>query len=1039
MKKKRSVMLILVMVLLLNLLAIGAASAVEQRSYAAPTLAVAASPGDVLINEFVATPTGSEAVELYNTTGSAIDVSGWTIDGATIIAGQVVSATDYLILTTANAPGLSISNAGEVLELIDGSSTTIDQVGYGDDGGAPKPFFETATVRAPNGVDTGDDAADFNWTSTLTLGAANTAPAQQLGTSIVINEVDPNLGDAFIELYNPGNSPVDLSGWIINVDDDYHIPGGQSIAAGGYWVLEEADFPPFFGLDANVDNVYIYDSAEVRYDQVGWNSAPSGSWNRAPDGVGPNDGYNDATSQMVDRAPTKGSTNNLVDLLVRKTGPAVFLAASGEEVVFEIDVENLEPPTATNIILTDTLPVGTSYVSDDSGVTPTNPSAGVYMWSLADLPPQTTFSFHLTVTLDITPTVGMTITNRANITTTLPGDKPGTNMAEWVATAGSAQRIHDIQGAAHISPLNDDPVANVPGIVTALDSGLDYDGFYMQDPNPDSDDKTAEGIFVFTDGPPGVAVGDMVYASGFVSEFRAVGFLPDFSVGPGAPNNLTITRIDEPTVQIQSTGNAVPTATVIGDGGRMPPTEIIDNDSVNGTVEDPLTPFDPDEDGIDFYESLEGMRVQVNDAVVVGARRSFGDIAVLGDNGAHATGVRTNNDGILAEEDDFNPERIILTDDINSTPDVNVGDTFTSPIIGVIDYSFGNYKLQPLSELTTASSGNPQPDDTTLQGSDTELTIATFNVENLYPGAGASKFEGLADTIVDSLLSPDIIALQEIQDNNGTTDDGTVDANDTYAALIDAIETAGGPTYDWRDIAPEDNQDGGAPGGNIRVGYLFNSERVTFVDRGSGGATDAVTVTMGIHGPELSLSPGRIDPTNSAWIEGRKSLAAEFRFNDTTLFLINNHLKSKTEDDPLFGKYQPPVLHTEAQRIAQAQLVNDFVDEILNLDTNAQIVVLGDMNEFEFRPALSVLEGGVLDNLWPTVPQSDRYSYVFDGNSQVLDHILVGGAADNFADPMFDVVHVNADRYETSQPTDHDPLLFKLTIPYSAYLPLFIE
>ena len=159
MNKKRFVMLALVLVLVLNLLAIGAASAVDRQSSAAP-IAVVASPGDVLINEFIATPTGSEAVELYNTTGSAIDVSGWTIDGATIIAGQVVSATDYLVLTTANAPGLSISNAGEVLELVDMSATTIDQVGYGDDGGAPKPFFATSTGRAPNGMDTDDDAAD---------------------------------------------------------------------------------------------------------------------------------------------------------------------------------------------------------------------------------------------------------------------------------------------------------------------------------------------------------------------------------------------------------------------------------------------------------------------------------------------------------------------------------------------------------------------------------------------------------------------------------------------------------------------------------------------------------------------------------------------------------------------------------------------------------------------------------------------------------------------------------------------------------------
>jgi predicted extracellular nuclease len=659
--------------------------------------------------------------------------------------------------------------------------------------------------------------------------------------------------------------------------------------------------------------------------------------------------------------------------------------------------------------------------------------SGEVVWNAGDVAhlSEVSVSFAVTATTSLTDIVNSTYSFTAtNQLDPIAGE-------EVVTTVGNAVRIHDIQGAAHISPFDGDPVADVPGIVTVLDSGSNYNGFYMQDPSPDSDDKTAEGIFVFTNGAPGVTVGDMVYVSGFVGEFRAVGFHPDFSVGPGAPNNLTITRINEPAIEIESSGNTVPVATVIGSGGRMPPTEVIDNDTT-GNVETGSTTFDPANDGIDFYESLEGMLVQVNDAVVVGATRSFGDIAVLADNGAHATGTRTDNGGIIAQETDFNPERIILTDDIGDTPNINVGTVFTTPIVGVIDYSFGNYKLQPLEDLS-APSGSLAPDNTTLEGGAKKLTVATFNVENLDPGDSSSKFSGLATTVVDGLGSPDIIALQEIQDNNGTTDDGTVDASETYTALIQAISSAGGPTYDWRDIAPENNQDGGAPGGNIRVGYLFNPSRVTFVDRGNGGATDAVTVTQTISGTQLSLSPGRIDPTDSAWDGGRKSLAAEFLFNGETVFLINNHLKSKSEDDPLFGKFQPPVLHTQPQRDAQAQIVNDFVDAILSADAGAQIVVLGDLNEFQFRPALSILEGDVLTNLWPKVPVEDQYSFVFDGNSQVLDHILISREL-GFALPAFDVVHVNIDRYETSQAADHDPLLVQLTIPSERlYMPIIMK
>jgi uncharacterized protein len=76
---------------------------------------------------------------------------------------------------------------------------------------------------------------------------------------------------------------------------------------------------------------------------------------------------------------------------------------------------------------------------------------------------------------------------------------------------------------------------------------------------------------------------------------------------------------------------------------------------------------DPASDGIDFYESLEGMRVQVDEALVVGPRNQFGEIPVVGNQGAHA-GVDNVRGGILIRPEDFNPERIILDDTLLSTP-----------------------------------------------------------------------------------------------------------------------------------------------------------------------------------------------------------------------------------------------------------------------------------------------------------------------------------------------------------------------------------
>jgi len=62
--------------------------------------------------------------------------------------------------------------------------------------------------------------------------------------------------------------------------------------------------------------------------------------------------------------------------------------------------------------------------------------------------------------------------------------------------------------------------------------------------------------------------------------------------------------------------------------------------------------------------------------------------------------------------------------------------------------------------------------------------------------------------------------IQEIQDNSGPTDDGTVSANVTLATLIKAIASVSNVTYSWASIDPVDGQDGGQPGGNIRTAFL---------------------------------------------------------------------------------------------------------------------------------------------------------------------------------------------------------------------------
>ena len=595
--------------------------------------------------------------------------------------------------------------------------------------------------------------------------------------------------------------------------------------------------------------------------------------------------------------------------------------------------------------------------------------------------------------------------------------------------------IWEIQGAGHRSPLVGQDVFRVEGVVTAVRPS----SFYMTDPTPDADDATSDGILVFRGSAPGVAVGDLVLVSGRVTEFRP---------GGASTANLSTTELVNPSatnpisVQVVSHDNALPVV-VVGDGGRVPPSDIIDDDAVGGSVENSGGIFDPATDGIDFWESLEGQYLRINDAIAVGPTNGFGEIPVVGDGRSHA-GVQTPRGGIVIGPNDFNPERVLVDDAITPTPDVNVGDGFTTPVLGVLDYDFGNFKLLATTPLVRQDNGLIR--ETTAAADRRELSIATFNVENLDPNPADGDDDDVARLgalIAQNMQAPDILAIEEIQDNNGTINDGTVAADLTWTSLIAAIRTAGGPVYEYRQIDPVNNDEGGAPGGNIRVGFLFRPDRgVTFVDRPGGSSrVDTEVVVVGEDRPRLTFSPGRIGTDAPAFNDTRKSLAGEFVWRDQTVFVIANHFSSKGGDQPLFGRFQPPVRVSEfaspseatdsdGWRHGQAAEINDFVDRILAIDRKANVVVLGDVNDFQFSETVDILTGAdagepVLTTLFDLLPAGEQYSYVFDGNAQVLDQILVSRAILRQS-PTYDVVRVNAEFFD--QASDHDPSVMRVML-----------
>ncbi len=606
-------------------------------------------------------------------------------------------------------------------------------------------------------------------------------------------------------------------------------------------------------------------------------------------------------------------------------------------------------------------------------------------------------------------------------------------------------RIYDIQGRSHVSPLAGQSVST-RGIVTAL-RNTSGRGFYLQDPDGDGDDATSDAIFVFTNIAPTVSVGQDVIVTGTVSEYRPGGTSTD---------NVSITQIGNATITAPTDvlfTNTTIAPTRLGSGGRAIPTQVIDDDT-DGSVEvASQTTYDPANDGLDFYESLEGMLVEVRNAQVTGARNGYGEVWVIADAGENATGVNARGGITLVEREagiDYNPERIQFDDVLfGSMPAASVGDTAAS-LIGVVSYDFGNYEVLPAAAPSFTSAALPRESADVATGAD-RLSIANYNVENLDPNdadedhnaaaicndtdVADGKFDAIAAQIVNHLHAPDIVALQEVQDEDGCSDDGVTTSAATLSRLVAAITAAGGPSYTGFDIAPQNNQDGGQPGGNIRVAYLYQGARVSLVPgtQGSGDADDATAPALDDNDAlALTLSPGRVDPTNIAWQASRKPLAAVFEFNGHRIVTVNNHWASKGGGTPLYGRVQPSVNGSQDQREQQAQVVNDFVDAVLATDAQAKVVVLGDLNEFSFLPPLPIVKGGdtpvLIDLVDEQLPAEERYSYVFDGNSQTLDHLLVSPAlVQDAVDAQADVVHINADYAD--QVSDHDPNVASFLLP----------
>ena len=582
-------------------------------------------------------------------------------------------------------------------------------------------------------------------------------------------------------------------------------------------------------------------------------------------------------------------------------------------------------------------------------------------------------------------------------------------------------RIFDIQGEGHSSAYTGQTVAT-GGIVTAIASN----GYYLQDATGDANARTSDGVFVFTGAAPtGVAVGDAITLTARIDEFTG-----------SDPSLLPLTEL-VPTgaVTVVSSGNALPAAVLIGPDGVRPPTEILDDDN--------LTAYQPSIDGLDFYESLEGMLVTVEqphtvaptaggvwtvagNAPGLAASNVSADGHVVIDGGAGGLGVVNSGAG-----SDFNPERILIGTLQGTVPNVQAG-TVLDDVTGVVSYRSGNYTVLATSAPTVLTAAPIVSDPTTLAGGTNQLLVATFNLLNLDPNDAAGdtdvadgRFALLAGQIGTALHAPDIVVLEEVQDNDGSANTGVTSASQTLQLLTDQIFAQTGVRYTYIDNNfITDDANGGEPGGNIRVAMLYRADRVELV----AGSVREI--------PAASAAAGQATDSSNPFYASRPPLVADFVFNGETVTVVGNHFTSKDGGGALEGGVQPSVAGGEIKRTAQAALVNDYVDGLLAANAGARIIVAGDLNEFQFEEPLQVLTGAqtfaggtitgtgtpVLENLTYRLAANERYSYVFEGNAQQIDHVLVSAALQ--AGAQVDVLHINRDEFAS----DHDPVLVQLTV-----------
>ncbi|MFW6252355.1 MAG: hypothetical protein ACOC4F_00370 [bacterium] len=612
--------------------------------------------------------------------------------------------------------------------------------------------------------------------------------------------------------------------------------------------------------------------------------------------------------------------------------------------------------------------------------------------------------------------------------------------------------IADIQGLQHQSTMEGETVDSVLGVVTTVDRDLGLpwisprmQAVYLQDPNPDGRFSSSDAIKVLMPESDTVEAGQVITVADalVVEDTRDPPFYD--SVWSSATLSRTQLRVDA-THQIRVWYRPIagrpyvaPEPVIIGASGLRPPVV----QSYQGLPGRSLWHEDvfiqPARRAADFYEALEHMVVAVEDAEVSGASDRFSRFFVTPDGGRNGSDRRAVGGARTAGYARLDPMIEIYPVNQALMPDLRVGTRFEDELVGVL--SFHRARFSILSETAhTRSYRVPRVPRAEVSAPDSgAFDVASLNVQNLSAAdTSTARVSALADTVVDGLASPAILVLLEVLDDRGSTSGSDPDASDTLALLRDAIVSGGGPSYDWTQIDPEPFADGGVANGNPRAVIFYDPLRTSAVYAGAAAAADASTPaeaerTIADDGREVLVRnlPSRVLAAGTEiFDDSRKPLVAAFSFDDNTLYIVGVHFTSKFGDTPVYGRIQPPDRSgsEEARRHPQAQAVAALVSEMLSLDPDARIIVAGDVNDFEFSETAAILEQAGLVNPASTLPAEHRYTYVFNGYGQMLDHLFASNGIIQTYSPDFAVVHRHSAFAESDvrRASDHEPVHMRL-------------